>query len=260
MKLWRFVREVATASYYRNRPLEAARLAYAKWLFSRRRVNSPGEFLQRLDVDPASALAGLERWRGLLEQTVASVQREPGQHGAISMQDGVILFGLVRLEKPDTVVETGLAAGVSTAFLLAGLIENGGGALYSIELPADRAGEGAHADGARFDWPRRGAGWAIPEAIRNSRLASHHRIEGDARTALPALLARLPGLDLFFHDDLHTPPHMLWEYETVWPKLRPNGWLVSDDSNFGWIRFCRNHGLDGRAYVNLDRLTAARKS
>jgi hypothetical protein len=52
---------------------------------------------------------------------------------------------------------------------------------------------------------------------------------------------------------------MLWEYESVWPRLRPEGVLISDDVNHGWIEFCRRHQLCGAAFNNLDRLCALRK-
>jgi hypothetical protein len=43
------------------------------------------------------------------------------------------------------------------------------------------------------------------------------------------LLERVRGLDLFHHDSLHTFDHMMWEYETVAPYLRPGGVLASHD-------------------------------
>jgi len=34
---------------------------------------------------------------------------------------------------------------------------------------------------------------------------------------------------LFIHDSLHTRSNMTWEFETVWPHLRPGGVLIADD-------------------------------
>jgi predicted O-methyltransferase YrrM len=82
---------------------------------------------------------------------------------------------------------------------------------------------------------------------------------GDVRRALPELLRSVPCVDLFFHDDLHTPDQMLWEYELIWPKLRPGGVLVSDDVNHGWVQFCKKHAQNGRALHNVERLSALRK-
>jgi hypothetical protein len=54
---------------------------------------------------------------------------------------------------------------------------------------------------------------------------------------MPSLVRRLPPVDIFFHDDLHTPEHMKWEYDLVWPHHAPSGVLISDDANYGWLRF-----------------------
>jgi hypothetical protein len=81
----------------------------------------------------------------------------------------------------------------------------------------------------------------------------------DVRTALPLLLNELPYVDIFFHDDLHTPDHMYWEYDAVWPMLSPRGVLISDDANHGWIKFCVEQGLNETAFHNVDRLCALRK-
>jgi predicted O-methyltransferase YrrM len=35
---------------------------------------------------------------------------------------------------------------------------------------------------------------------------------------------------MFIHDSLHTYEHMLWEFETAYPLIRPGGLLVSDDA------------------------------
>jgi hypothetical protein len=51
--------------------------------------------------------------------------------------DGVrlILYSIVRAYKPEIVVETGVAHGVTSAFLLCAMHENRKGHLYSIDLP-----------------------------------------------------------------------------------------------------------------------------
>ena len=48
---------------------------------------------------------------------------------------GEVLYAAVRARKPSVVVETGVAAGLSSACILAGLQRNGMGELYSIDLP-----------------------------------------------------------------------------------------------------------------------------
>jgi predicted O-methyltransferase YrrM len=130
-----------------------------------------------------------------------------------------------RLVTPDTVVETGVAYGVSSAFLLKAMQQNGRGTLHSIDLPPLRR-EYAHF------W-----GVALPEDLRQGwRL---HR--GASRRVLPGLLRETGPVGLFVHDSLHTRRNMRREFDAVWPNLSPGGLLLADDVE-------RN-----RAFVDLRR-------
>jgi hypothetical protein len=251
--------EVFTAPYYRRSPLESLRYSYAKYKYAMGRVHTPEAFLKALGIAPEEAFDGYERWRPVLEKTFTSVRAKQGQQGGVSLEDGMVLYGIVRAMKPEYLIETGVAAGVSNSFLNAALLDNGFGNLYSIELPPAQSAAGMHQDGGVFAWPDSGVGWAVAPEIREAIGQRNVLILEDVRTALPALLERLPRVDLFFHDDLHTPDHMLWEYDTVWPHLSSKGLLLSDDSNFGWIRFCRERGVKEGYCMNLQRLTAVRK-
>lgn len=257
--LAKFAREVAAAPHYRQRPVATLRYAYAKWVFHRFRQNDPLRFLQDLGINAAAALDGFDQWRSQLELVLSTVQNEKDGQGGISLDDGMILYGLARALKPAYVVETGVAAGVLTSFLAAALVENNHGSLFSIELPPGDYGRFLLADGSLYSWHGSGVGWAIPDRLKLALGNRHHLILQDARRALPELLLALPYVDIFFHDDLHTPDHMFWEYECVWPKLRPGGVLASDDVNHGWIKFCNRRGRDGAAFNNIDRLCALRK-
>jgi hypothetical protein len=260
MRLTRFAHEVSRASHYRRRPMAALRYAYAKWVFSRFRQTNPLKFLEGLGIDVDLAFLGFSTWRSRLESVVSAVQDANNGQGGISLEDGKILYGLARALRPGHVVETGVAAGVSTSFFGAALVENGQGRLFSIELPPEVATRRVLADGSVYAWQEHGVGWAIPDQIRSALGDRHRLILEDVRTALPALLDELPCVDMFFHDDLHTPDHMYWEYEAVWAKLSPLGVLVSDDANHGWIKFCDQRGLKGKAFHNIDRLCALRKA
>ena len=259
MGLTKFAHEVSQASHYRRRPIAALRYAYAKWVFRRFRQASPLKFLLGLGIDVDLAFLGFSKWSSRLESVVSSVQNGNDGQGGISFEDGKILYGLVRALKPDYVIETGVAAGVSTSFFGAALIENGRGRLFSVELPPEVSGHRALADGSVYAWHEYGVGWAIPDEIKHALGDRHRLILQDVRTALPSLLNELPYVDIFFHDDLHTPDHMYWEYDAVWPTLSPRGVLISDDANHGWIKFCVERGLNETAFHNVDRLCALRK-
>jgi predicted O-methyltransferase YrrM len=259
MGLIKFAREVMAAPHYRSSPAAILQYAYAKWVFFRSRQNDPMKFLQTIGIDPGLSLRGFDRWRLKLEQATDLLRKAEYGQGGVSFEDGLILYALVRALQPDYVVETGVAAGVSTSFFGAALIENNRGDLFSIELPPAETSTLAHADGSRYSWQEQGVGWVIPNEIKLGLASRHHLILRDVRRALPDLLQQIPYVDIFFHDDLHTPDHMIWEYELVWSKMRPGGLLVSDDVNHGWIKFCRKRASNGTALQNVDRLCALRK-
>lgn len=259
MRALRFVREVVSSPFYRRRPFEVVPYGYAKWRLGRTRVETPGEMLEHLGVNQATAMTGLDNWLPLLLSVVSKVQTAQGQQGGVSLEDGLLLFGLTRAIKPQVVIETGVAAGVSSSFISAALIENGSGTLYSVELPPEHA-DGVQANGVSFAWPDRGVGWAIPTEISAGIGDRRVLVLEDVHHALPRLLRELPRVDMFFHDDLHTPAQILWECELVWPELSAGGVLVVDDADFGWIRFACRHGLSRDVLRNLQRLTAARRT
>ncbi|MFL6007370.1 MAG: O-methyltransferase [Gaiellaceae bacterium] len=156
--------------------------------------------------------------------------------GGINPSAGAFLYALVRDLRPNTIVETGTASGISTTYLLAALARNGGGRLVSIDLPFVQVGGDellrpvvpgssiSPGDSSPLP-PSKEPGWAIPVALRDRwevRL-------GDSRELLPALMNELGEIDIFFHDSLHTREHMLFEFQTAWPNLRRGGILAADD-------------------------------
>src|SRR5215469_14755538 len=138
----------------------------------------------------------------------------------------LIQYAAIRGFEPDVVVETGVANGVSSAYLLSALHTNNRGTLYSIGLgdpeylPAGKA-----------------LGWIVPDYLRSR----WKLMVGDARDLLPKLLVDVAPIDVFIHDSLHTYEHMLWEYRSAYPHLRQGGLLVSDDAlwNSAFLEFAR---------------------
>jgi len=181
--------------------------------------------------------------------------------GSVMPAEGALLYGLVRALRPVTVVETGTASGVSTAYLLAALDRNGTGRLLSVDLPFE-GGEAGElrplVAGTSIDLydasplpPGKQPGWAIPDELR----ARWELRLGDAREVLPALLAEVGEIDLFFHDSLHTREHMRFEFETVWPALARGGVLASDDvfqrKHDALPAFARSAGRSFTTFGNL---------
>ena len=257
MNVNRFLHETLYSSYYRKHPVEIFQYGYSKVVFQKNRVDTPEKLLASLGFDDSECFSGFERWQPLLEAAVAKVATD-GMQGGLSINSGRFLYGLIKGLKPEIVVETGISAGISTSFIYAGLVDNGFGQIYSLELPPESA-QVRLEDGASFDWARRGVGWAIPEKLRMAMKGRSSFVLKDVRESLPEIMSEIPHLDLFIHDDLHTPAHMSWEFETVWPHLRPGGVLAADDVNFSWVKFINAHKIDRSALQNIDRFAAIRK-
>lgn len=137
---------------------------------------------------------------------------------------------MCRLLEPTVVVETGVAYGVSSAFILRALEENGHGVLHSIDLPPLRR------EYERF--------WGI--AVDESPGGHWNLHRGSSRRVLPRILEETETVDLFVHDSLHTYRNMRREFELVWPRLRAGGVILADDVErnraFGELR-SRNPAL-----------------
>ena len=147
------------------------------------------------------------------------------------------LYALCRLFSPDIAVETGVHYGASSAFILQALADNGKGHLYSIDLPnASYKLNGSSSTHSDLLPEGRTTGFVVPTDLRNRWTL----ILGNAKEELPALAESLQFIDMFHHDSLHTYEHMIFEYQTVWKKLRPGGLLTSDDVtwNSAFSDFC----------------------
>lgn len=127
-----------------------------------------------------------------------------------------LLYFLIRIKKPATVIETGCASGTTSSLMLYALEQNKFGHLYSIDMrfPSDRL--------ARNNLS---SGFLIPDEIKSRWTL----ILRDAKIALPELLSQLGQVDFFYHDSDHTFVHQMWEYLSVWPYLSLGGILASDD-------------------------------
>jgi len=163
----------------------------------------------------------------------------------------VALYALVRLLRPQVVVETGGTPGKSSAFILRALARNDAGHLTTIDLPPASivpAGILAAAKVHQQLPAGRGTGWIVPPALK----ARQTLCLGKSADLLGAALEAVNGVDMFIHDSDHSYDNMLWEFETAWPRLRAGGLLFADDviGNQAFDDFCRRRGLRGERLVN----------
>jgi predicted O-methyltransferase YrrM len=176
--------------------------------------------------------------------------RRRTQHDFVLNQDHCFLYALVRLTKPHLVLETGVFDGVFSACFLQGLLVNSRnegteGRLVSIDLPSYQSIRGSTDQLVRTHLPEGcEPGWLIPEPLRKR----WHLHLGDSRDLLPHVSKEVGCIDLFFHDSLHTYEHMSFEYQTVWPLLKPGAILLSHDVhwNRAFCDFVREHKQQDR--------------
>ena len=130
---------------------------------------------------------------------------------------GPVLYACVRALKPSIMVETGVAQGSSSRFILEAMEKNGNGQLHSVDLP--------NVDPRAVIPKDKQTGWLVQEQLRHR----WHLVLGDTKKELPVILDGLRMIDMFLHDSEHTYEIMRFEYELASRHLKPNGLLLSDD-------------------------------
>jgi hypothetical protein len=123
------------------------------------------------------------------------------------------IWCLVRVLRPENVVETGVGHGVTSRVILEALQRNGSGQLWSIDRPPlERQLEGH-------------VGLAVGDMFKDRWTL----IRGSSRRCLPELVERLGKIDLFVHDSLHTARNVRFEIDHAWRALSDGGAIVVDD-------------------------------
>lgn len=140
-------------------------------------------------------------------------------------------YVLCRIAKPNVVVETGVADGFSTSFILQALQMNGFGRLYSVDLPNQ---PGQEVQKGRL------TGWLVPDGLR----PRWELILGSSKEKLPPLLSRLKKIDIFYHDSDHSYENMSFEFNFSFPYIAEGGLIMADDitDNSAFDNFCTSIG------------------
>lgn len=123
------------------------------------------------------------------------------------------LYAIIRITKPNTIVETGVFEGAGSCAILLALERNKKGRLYSIDFPS-------------LPLPlNKTTGWRIPQHLRSR----WNLIIGRSSEELQKLLTYLGEIDMFLHDSEHSYENMHFEYETAWEHIREGGLFLSHD-------------------------------
>jgi hypothetical protein len=141
------------------------------------------------------------------------------------------VYSIVRHRRPEAVIETGVARGITSRVILEALEQNDAGSLYSIDLPPLLERE-----------LQKQTGFAVSERLTKRWTLIH----GSSRRKLPALLRGLGRqVGLFVHDSFHSERNLLFEWETVLPALVAEGILAADDveRHRGVVAFRERHGV-----------------
>jgi len=121
-----------------------------------------------------------------------------------------VVWCLTRHLRPEVVVETGVARGLTSRFVLEALASNGAGRLWSVDMPPSAE----HAPGLADQ-----TGIAVPAQLRERWTL----LRGTSRDCLPSLIGGLVQLnqpvDLFVHDSLHTGRNVRFELDCVWTAI-----------------------------------------
>jgi hypothetical protein len=232
--------EMMTKSARRPRLGPARRAAHeARTALGDRRAEPDVRWVERLTgASPAEVSRVLLESRQLvaLERQIRRLHAQEERRSFAQIRAPIELYALVRLRRPDHVVETGVSSGVSSAHFLAALRRNRKGTLHSIDLPtAQRGRTFGPSDSPVALPPGRATGWVVPSRLRPGWDLSI----GPSQQLLPRTVSGLDEIGIFLHDSRHTPSHLAFELATIRPKLVPGSIVLADNTSWTGAAFPR---------------------
>jgi predicted O-methyltransferase YrrM len=192
--------------------------------------------LDRIAALTGASTSDLQRFRRELRASELPdqlLERGAGVAFTNELPQGALMYLLVRAQRPQVVLETGVGPGYSTAWLLAALDANGSGELTSLG-PGPTAGRSA---GVR----EVAMGQFVPPHLRTRWTLAL----GNTEARLREILAQSEKIDLFFYDNGPVAARARFELHAAWERLSSRGILLAHhvDSNPAWAAFCRTQGL-----------------
>jgi len=151
------------------------------------------------------------------------------------------LWCVARHTRPEVVVETGVAYGVTRRVVLEALSRNDFGHLWSIDLPFP------------LDHRLHGeTGIVVTDACR-TRWSYQ---EGSSKQRLPRLVADVGHVEMFIHDSLHTAENTVFEMDRAASAMQGGSVMLIDDidSRMGFADFAKqNPGWKTIVCLSADR-------
>jgi predicted O-methyltransferase YrrM len=184
-------------------------------------------------TDQATAEKHLGNARSTLtrirEQSRNATRIYPNEY-EVEEATATLLYAAVRVVQPNSVLETGVADGLSSALMLAAMDANGFGELHSVDIASD-----------------------VGAFVTDRRRWHLHIVDGGRADACADVIRSLDQLDMFLHDSNHEFAYQTSEYDAAWSRLRPGGYLMSDDIDwsYAFLDFVLKHEL--RPSMLMDR-------
>src|SRR5262249_38966522 len=155
----------------------------------REATHADEKFLSELTGCPAAKLRefldeplNTPQFAVVLREAEIATQGSEGYGADLYAKKVLVQYAAIRAFRPEVVVETGVANGVSSSYLLLALEKNGAGKLHSIDI-----GDNSYVPAGKT------TGWIVPEFLK-------HRWDfriGDSKILLPKLLSELGSIDVF---------------------------------------------------------------
>ena len=235
-KEWLWFRFRSLYNLYFNRPFYTTR--FGKKLLDKFNMHISPDFDFRTETN------GIRR--ELTDKWIES-QDSWERTGLMDFSCSTLIYQIIRKLKPDIVVETGVANGASSTFILSAMEANGIGKLYSIDW--------FESEELSFVPKGKKTGWMVPNHLRRR----WNLIIGWTEEKLEPLLKQIGIIDIFLHDSDHSYETMKYEYKAAFPYLKINGLLLSDDvrMNTAFDEFTKDNNMPTVIYKG--RLGIAKK-
>ena len=164
-----------------------------------------------------------------VEQAIDTKLRETGRRYYAQFPAPLELYAITRILKPETVVESGVSSGISSAHFLMSLKKNRKGTLHSIDYPTYSSKPKRSKTDISWTIPYgKDSGWAIPANLK----PRWNLYKGKSEDLLRPLLREIGAVDVYCHDSPWTSQHLQYELDSVRPHLRSGSIVVADNS--GW--------------------------
>jgi len=182
---------------------------------------------------PGSEIQGFRRELAASALPDVLINRGAGLPSTQEFPQAGLLYLLIRSQRPQRVIETGVRPGYTTAWILAALEANGEGSLHSLG-----PGPTAHRIQSVRDVT---VGQFVPPALRGRWTL----VLGNTMDNLRELLEEQRPVDLFLYDNGPDADRARFELHSAWAALSPRGILLAHhvDANPAWSDFCRAQGV-----------------